>query len=377
MERYHLPVTGGRMRKFYTLDGLRGVAALAVAYSHFANNGLLPKLLPRFYLAVDLFFVLSGFVIAHAYEQKLKASGYRRGWYVAARALRLGPMHVLGVVLGVGSLFAFDYIWGLAPQVIDRLEAGGQTLAFWPTVDLADPRHVNAYPANGPVWSLALELWVNLIYGFFVVSLTTGRLRWIVALAGLAVTGVAMWTGANASGGDVNNVHLGVPRVVFGFFLGVLMYRAHAAGRLKLPGLPAWLLGVLVIAALWVPTVKDNALNGLADAGLSLFALPLIVALALNGGSGDDPPTRFLARLSYPIYVCHFPFVMPFKSLMLRYGHGEVYGALGLGLAILVAVVAERWYDAPLRTWAKRFLPRSPSVAPEASALANLPPSAA
>jgi len=101
------------------------------------------------------------------------------------------------------------------------------------------------------------------------------------------------------------------------------------------------------------------------------------VALALNGGSGDDPPTRFLARLSYPIYVCHFPFVMPFKSLMLRYGHGEVYGAVGLGLAILVAVAAERWYDAPLRAWAKRFLPRSPSIAPEASGLANQPPSAA
>ena len=365
------------MRKFYTLDGLRGVAALAVAYSHFANNGLLPKLLPRFYLAVDLFFVLSGFVIAHAYEQKLAASGRRRGWYVLARAVRLGPMHILGVALGLAGLFAFDHIWGVTPNLEDRLLAGLQTLAFWPTVDLADPRHINAYPVNGPVWSLALELWVNLIYGFFVVSLTSGRLRWIVGLAALGVSAIALWTGANASGGDVNNVHLGVPRVLFGFFLGVLMFRAHAAGRLQLPGLPVWLLGLLVIGVLAVPAVADPLRNGLVDSGLSLFALPLIVALALNSGSGDDAPTRFLARLSYPIYVCHFPFVMPFKSLMLRYGHGELFGAAGLGLAILVAVAAERWYDAPLRAWLRRRLPLSAPVAPQATPLANRPPSAA
>ena len=167
-------------RRFLTLDALRGVGAIAVMGGHagIILNAYMP---PFMYLAVDMFFVLSGFVLAHAYDGKF-ADGMSVPSFLRARIARLYPVYLIGLVLGLVSV-AFANIHALSP--------GRALLSFFFGIFALPSPPMGAlgalFPLNGPFWSLFFEFWVaNLIFALFWRQLQ-GRLLWAMILGSASV----------------------------------------------------------------------------------------------------------------------------------------------------------------------------------------------
>ncbi len=138
-------------RTFHTLDALRGIAALAVVCFH-RREGRFPSA----YLAVDLFYVMSGFVLAYAYDSRFAAGlSWRR--FMAQRLIRLWPLYALGVIITlVSAVLAGDQkAWAQAPLQFLFLPAQ------------PGPDHAPLYPLNLPAWSLMFELAINFVWAVF------------------------------------------------------------------------------------------------------------------------------------------------------------------------------------------------------------------
>lgn len=203
------------------LDGMRGLAALAVLLRHVEFAAGLSKkgapLLPHAYLAVDFFYVLSGFVIALAYERKLMSS-LPIGKFLLRRVIRLYPMAFVGACLGALSLgmhllVSSDFSVG---QVLSASLSGFLVLPS----DALMPLNDQKFPANVPEWSLFFECLVNVAYAVIVRWLTTLRLLGICLLAAGALSISAVYTRDLDGGWSHSTFWLGFVRVGFGFFMG-------------------------------------------------------------------------------------------------------------------------------------------------------------
>jgi peptidoglycan/LPS O-acetylase OafA/YrhL len=297
------------------------------------------------YLAVDLFFLISGVVLGHAYEERLVA-GWRPTQFLTARVQRLAPLYLLGALWGGAS--AFVLVWygvGQSHVGLKLLSA----LSFAPLLLGAGP----IYPLNAPSWSLFDEFVVNTVFGFVAPALTARRLKIALgaSFAALCVATFLAGSFAAIGGAEAADWPGGILRAAFSFSLGLLLHRWHMAGRLPKPKLSAWLVAALVFASFFVPVetpLYDLALVGLLYPGL------IIIALA-NEPNGGLPVRLFnLAGLiSYPLYVLHWPLAQ-----LLRAATADSVG-LGAGLgflavAILLAYVAARFWDTPVRAWLRR-----------------------
>ena len=331
-------------RVYHALDGLRGVAALFVAMRHtsfFHRAGIHGG-----YLAVDLFFVLSGFVIAHAYEKRL-ASGLPVGRFLVARYLRLWPVYALGALVGLAAA-AMQALPGRDNLSLGQVAATAPfALAMLP----GPPFKASIYPVNSVAWSLALELLVNAAY-----ALAWRPLRRPVVLAGalalfaawLAVAAVAYgkldvgfaWT--NAAGG--------APRVLFSFTAGLAVYRLHKSGLFRLR-LPAWLPLAALPVLLWVQV--DPVVYPLVCV-LAIFPAIVFAAAAAPTGPWLVATFRPLGLVSYPLYALHKP-VGEILAWLLHHqapwilAWGPWIGVPYIAVLAGVCLLVERFYDRPVR----------------------------
>ena len=219
-------------RAYRTLDGLRGVAALIVVTRH-AGDVVPSELCPESFLAVDLFFLLSGFVVALAYEQRLLAGRSLLG-FMKTRLIRLYPLYALGIGLGllarVGSEGPLNAAFLVQATVIGLL--------MLPAVP---PLPMGGSTLNGPTWTLAPELLVNLVYAALVRRLGRRVLRVIVALGAAGLVASETVYGTLDGGWSVDRFPLLAARLAFSFFLGVAMYRTRPRdGRARSPPGAAW-----------------------------------------------------------------------------------------------------------------------------------------
>jgi peptidoglycan/LPS O-acetylase OafA/YrhL len=230
---------------------------------------------------VDFFFLLSGFVIAAAYERRL-IEGMTVGALARIRLIRLYPMILLGLLLGV----AWPLV-RLAGGDPGAAGLGAVLFSFARSLLLApppgiDPVGVGIFPLNGPMWSLAFELADNFAYVLIVRRLTLPVLIAIVAVSALLVASLPFGSGLDA-GSEPNDFWWGVPRTTFGFFAGVLIYRLKGMGRLPSLGAPVWAL---------FPGHRGP-----------LPGLPAILILGANAPASPrlDGLSRLSGGLSYPI----------------------------------------------------------------------------
>lgn len=149
---------------FLTLDALRGVAALAVLVLHMPP---LTGLVFHAYLAVDLFFIMSGFVIAHAYERRLLA-GWSPGDFIRTRVVRLWPLYLLGTAVGA-AVFA-----GVAGDAVGFAVLGVLVAAAVVMMPLPLGAEVQIFDLNRPAWSLFFEMVANVLYAAFARACPTG-----------------------------------------------------------------------------------------------------------------------------------------------------------------------------------------------------------
>ena len=363
------------------LDGLRGVAALLVVFYHifeglsFAAGGTVITTINHGYLAVDFFFILSGFVIGYAYDDRWGRS-LTLGNFFKRRLIRLHPMIVMGAVLGVvfyvlqGSVM-WDGTRVATSMVILALLCA---LFFIPAApgSCYDIRgNAEMFPLNGPSWSLFFEYIGNLLYALFIHRLGNKALAALVVLtgAGLAwfmlfdVVGYGMigvgWTldGLNFFGGLL--------RMLFPFSLGMLLARKFQPVRVRGA---FWICSAVLLVLFCVPYIEGQAvvsLNGLYESVCIFLIFPALVWLGASGKTTDRRSTqicKFSGDISFPLYAVHYPVMYLFYSWLIEnkyYTFGEIWPmALVVYVgSVLLAYAALKLYDEPVRKWlTKRFL---------------------
>ena len=334
-------------RHYLALDGLRGIAALAVVSLHVAEYFRLPVQPGHAYLAVDFFFMLSGFVIAHAYDSHL-----RRGMgvvrFLAIRVIRLEPLVLLGLALGTGA-----YLLHGGARVPNVLLAAAANALLLPSPFLLALRPW-AFPLDTPLWSMAFEIWINLLYAVLFTVLTRRVLGLALALGAALVLWVSLTHGGLNAGFSWQDFPLGGARVLFPFVMGVMLSRYASNGADH----PAWAhaLCIPLLFILFGPAFGGGWYDAVAV--LLLFPALLFAAARAPASRLLDPLWRRLGLLSYPVYVVHYPFVVVVSNLF-KSAHApqsaEWVGAGGTILLVVVfAALAERLYDAPVRRWASR-----------------------
>lgn len=279
--------------RFYAMDGLRGIAAMAVVLLHsFKDRGGVPN----GQLAVDLFFILSGFVIAFSYDDKL-ARGMTAGEFLTRRFIRLYPMLLIGAAGGIVIALIHNRISPASAYPIGSLAiAGGLSLLVLPYFGTGVPDD-KAFPFNPPIWSLSFEIFANIGYALF--------RRWlnIPVLVVLTVGGViAIGLLGPLDGGSRANFSWGVPRVISGFFGGVLLYKLWRDHKLPRIGANVLVLGVLITAIFIAPI----AIGGWVYAPVFAMLWLTVMAAANSAPSRFDKISSFMGEASYPIYLSHW-----------------------------------------------------------------------
>lgn len=341
----------GSRRTFAVLDGLRGLAALLVVFHHEHLAGILGAPAGA-YLAVDLFFLMSGFVIAYAYEARL-ANGLSALEFMRLRLIRLYPLYGLGTLIGLGVAIAF---WRLSafhptsPAELVRAVFGAVVLS--PTFS-ADPT-VMTFPLNGPAWSLFFELFANLLYAVVGVKLSNRALTWVCGVCAAAMAWLVLRGNDLNVGYQTLSFVWGLPRVCLSFFGGVLLYRLHASGRLpRLTASPLWALAVAMFL-LGSPFVSKPA--ALAAVVVGFPAVLLLAICSAEPPRGLAGPMRVVGEASYPLYAIHGPLVVGLMYASRFWGWDLPSVRLQVGVALpftlaIAALVLSRAYDQPVRRW--------------------------
>ena len=361
----------GRSRRYGTLDALRGVAALVVVVYHTGKYKLEPQLVPGGYLAVDFFFVLSGFVIALAYEDAL-CRGTSWSSFLLKRIIRLYPLAMLGSVVGSAVLllkwYRFPYKADPLPEV---LVSGFLNSLLLPTFFGGSASHHETFPGDGPLWSLFFEIVINLAWAFVGFSMRTRGTVVITLLSGVMLTMLAIHFRTSDLGYSTGTFLGGMARVCFGFPLGVIIYRMRA--RLSIPrrlsGVP--LLAVVLVAVFALPAMHAWGVP-VRDLAATFVILPLIVVLGL-GRDSEGRLAALLGDISYPIYVLHYPLLLVIAALhqtSLSRCNVHILAAITIMLTLVLAILSSRFYDKPVRrrlsmVAANWYAAAPPSVTPK------------
>jgi peptidoglycan/LPS O-acetylase OafA/YrhL len=343
-------------RVFHTLDALRGIAAIGVLVFHMGPI-FTPIAAPGGYLAVDLFFMMSGVVLSHAYEARFRAGMGTLG-FMRARLIRLYPLYLAGALLGI--VVALASLRGRNIQNWDPsslAQAAALALFFLPNFSARPVDEI--FPLNIPCWSLFFELLVNLLFVVLWPSLSSRRLIVVTVLTGVAVA-VAIAHGGNVDqGSTAATFGVGLARTVFGFSVGVLIAR-------HIPRVPRGKnnLGVLAIVAVVGIAIggrPQQEFRALWDAVCVLVVFPLTVYVGtlIDPGSRLQRIATFLGVTSYAIYVLHSPLSAILNSATRAVGTGAPY----MGFAVVAFLLAgcwllDRYIDMPIRRQLSRVIPK-------------------
>ena len=368
------------------LDGLRGMAALLVIWYHInegfgfaetvngAGNGLV-KNLNHGYLAVDFFFILSGFVIGYAYDDRWN-KGFTMKEFFKRRLIRLHPMVVIGTLLGVITFCLQGSVQWNGTQIATSLTMLALlcTMLFIPAVPgLGYEIRGNGemFPLNGPYWSLFFEYIGNILYALFIRRLSTKALGTLVVVLGIALTWFATCNistyGSIGVGWTLDSVNFlgGSLRMLFPFTMGMFLSRIFQP--VKVRG-AFWICSAVLLALFSVPFIGASepvCMNGVYESFCIIIVFPILVWLGASGATTDKISTsicKFLGDISFPIYVVHYPFMYLFYAWLIKnklYTFGETW-AISLSVMawnVLLAYACQKLYDEPTRKYlAKRFL---------------------
>lgn len=354
------------------LDGLRGIAAIMVVCFHvfeaFATSHL-DQRINHGYLAVDFFFILSGFVVGYAYDERWKTMKIKD--FLKRRVIRLHPMVIMGTIIGV-VMFYFQgcSVWDVSKVTIGAFLLATLMNAFLiPATPGLEVRGVGEmFPLNGPSWSLFFEYIGSILYAFFIRKLPTKALSVLVVLAGCGLATFAIFgpLGDICVGYSLTRTEFtgGFLRLLFSFSAGLLMSRIFKPVKIKGA---FWLCSLAIIVLLAVPRIGGAErlwMNGLYDTLCFAVFFPLIVFLGASGKTTDKYTVRickFLGDISYPLYMVHYPFIYLYyawvKNENLTFGE-SLPGAIALVIgSILLAYGCLKLYDEPVRRYlTRRFL---------------------
>jgi len=338
------PANRGTDGRFATLDGLRGIAALLVAAFHLQQSLGLAAI--NGYLSVDLFFALSGFVLARVYSARF-AEGLGPMQFTLSRFARFYPLYFLGFLLGVAALLLRG-LSGLSSMTSGDTAAtillGGLLL---PT-----PFSETLFPLNPAAWSLFFELAVNLLFAAWLWRLRDRSLLLVIVIAMIALVATTTEPFYMNMGWRWDEFTGGCARTLFSFSVGMFICRVFGARPRRASPL------ALILPLLALPPI----IWGIGDPKIwTLTAVviffPLLVALCTL----VEPPSWArnalcaFGALSFPLYAIHWPLA----ALMQPWLKGMAFStalALFLISAMILAYAAQRLIDEPAQDLLRRWL---------------------
>lgn len=361
-------------KHFLILDALRGVAALVVVLFHvleyFAGGDHVKQIINHGYLAVDFFFMLSGYVMAHAYDDRWDRMSLTD--FFKRRIIRLQPMIVVGMIIGAllfylgeSSVFpkvAETPLW----SVLLLLLIGCTLIPVPPSMDIRgwDEMH----PLDGPAWSLFFEYIANILHALVLRKLSKLVLGILVALAGAALIHLAVTSpqGDVIGGWSVTpeQLRIGFTRLLFPYMAGMLLRRSIRVLKTRSTFVITSLLLVFVLSFPRIGGSDHVWANGLYDSLVIILIFPIIIYLGAIGEvkrKATQKLCTFLGDISYPIYIIHYPFIYALYAWFSNNNISFATGAwAGIGLTIgmvILSYVLLKWYDEPVRTYlARRFM---------------------
>lgn len=357
------------------LDGLRGVAALLVVFYHiyegfsFANGGTVITTINHGYLAVDFFFMLSGFVIGYAYDDRI-GKGMSLKVFFKRRLIRLHPMIIMGAVMGAISFCLQGSVQWDGTHIPFTLVI----LALLCTLFLIPAIPGGCYevrgngelfPLNGPSWSLFFEYIGNILYALFMHRLSNKALTVLVLVsgAGLGYFAIADVAGYGMIGVgwtlDGMNFPGGLLRMLFPFSFGLLLSRHFTPGKVRGA---FWICTVALIVLFCVPYIEKW--NGIYEMLCIAVLFPCLVWIGASGTTTDRQSSaicRFLGDISYPLYAIHYPLMYYFYAWLIDNKLYTLEETWPIALAvysgsIALAYLCLKCYDIPLRKWLSQKL---------------------
>lgn len=339
---------------FVVLDGLRGIAAIAVVLFHFMEwvfTDISTNFIGHGFLAVDFFFCLSGFVIGYAYDEKIRVIGI---WnFFKARLIRLHPLVVIGAVLG---LLGFVYPLFSTPE---SYSFSGILLLFLSSALLIpypvlESRAFNLFSLNAPSWSLFWEYMINIGYAIWLSKIQRRTLTCFLVLAAIWLVYTSYHYGNLLGGWSKDNWEAGAARVCYSFAAGLFIYR----NKLILPNRGGFTLtALLLMACLLMPVFS---MNWLIESLVVLLVFPFIISL----GAGTQVEhvcyrsANWLGNLSYPLYMTHYWAIWFFGAYLSHpdYTPDQLIYIIPLGTVFLIvfAHIMMKFVDMPVRAYLKK-----------------------
>ncbi len=369
---------------------MRGIAAIMVAIHHYSKSNSNLFLLLNANLAVDLFFILSGFVLAHSYATRI-ASGMTFGEYIRKRIIRLYPMFALGLLFGLTVLLTIGGADGCSSLAL--VANGLRNLLFLPslnacsTTDFGSPTPAIGaiFTPNPPLWSLFFEMVASC--GFFLLAKLSGKrllqfagmsFALLLALSVLDALATKSLGIQITHGWGTMNFIGGFPRVFYGFALGIYLYqflqrdRGGIERRIPAPlSYPAVLFLLLTIMLAF-----PFPFRGLYSVVCVLTVCPALVLL----GAAVTTENRFtlalskvLGQLSYPVYCLHVPVGLVVFAVASKFDlPAATASALSLVGTIVVSAIFLKVYDEPVRRALANRMPKF-RIAAETARRVELP----
>lgn len=368
------------------LDGLRGVAAILVLFYHifegfsFAEitngdgDGII-RTLNHGHIAVDFFFILSGFVLSYAYDDRWKKMNTWQ--FFKRRLIRLHPMLIMGAVIGT---IAFAFVgfekWDGATTPTGWIMIALLLTMFMIPAVPGVPYEVRGngemFPLNGPAWSLFFEYIGNIIYALAIRRLSTKILTILTIVLGCIH---AWFFIGNVSGYDMVGVGWtidsanfwgGLIRMLFPFTMGMLIARTFKPRKVKGA---FWICSIALVALFavpYIPSAGEISLNSLYEVICIAFVFPFIVWLGACGICGEKTAkaSKLLGEISYPLYIVHYPIMYIFYAWLIEKKYYNLHDSweavlLVVFSSILLAFLCLKLYDEPVRRWlSRKFIKR-------------------
>lgn len=363
------------------LDGLRGVAAMLVVWYHifegfqFAGNKPVIDFINHGYLAVDFFFMLSGFVIDYAYDDRWGKS-LTMGGFFRRRLIRLHPMVMLGALIGaisflLTSMERWDGTHSTLLLTLIALVCSWLMIPALPGMQRDVRGNGEMFPLNGPCWSLFFEYIGNILYALIIRRLSTRILAWLTALLCCAMTWFAVTNqsgyGSIGVGWTVDTTNLlgGTLRMLCPFTIGMLMSRVFKPIK-KVRG-AFWICTIILLVLFHVPFIDGGtpmSLNGIFETACIICIFPIIVWIGASGTTTDNTSRRicrFLGDISFPLYIVHYPLMYAFYMWLIKtelYTFSETWpiAISTMACSICIAWLSLRFYDEPIRKWLNKHI---------------------
>ena len=363
------------------LDGLRGIAALLVVIYHIfeglafaeATDGVgsgLITTLNHGHIAVDFFFILSGFVISYAYDDRWGKMSV--GGFFKRRLIRLHPMLIMGAVIGAIAFFAVGcekWDGSIAPTswVMIAMLLTMFMVPAVPGVPYEVRGNGEMFPLNGPGWSLFFEYIGNICYALFMRRMSTKVLAFFTVLLGIAhawffVGDVSQYDMIGV-GWTIDTVNFwgGFIRMLFPFSMGMLLARTFRPRKVKGAFWICTMALIVLFAVPYIPACNGISLNSLYEFLCIACIFPALIWLGACGSASrtTSKVNRFLGDLSYPLYIVHYPIMYIFYAWLIK---NDIYtleacwpvALLVVASSITLAYLCLKLYDEPVRRWLSR-----------------------